>query len=74
MDAKVGQAAALRDGLALQVGRPQVGERIVAGVVVELVLAQKSARVEHSVRVHYVGPGRRNVVGADLRPLIRRGQ
>ena len=71
MDAEVGKAAGLRNGLALQVGRPQVGERIAAGEVVELVLAHKRAGVHHGIGVHNMRPGGRNVEGAYLRSLVR---
>ncbi len=47
MDAGVGEGAVLCDGLALD--GAEVGERIVAGIVVVLILADVDAEVEDGV-------------------------
>src|SRR5271169_3030133 len=67
----VGQRAVLIGGFLLKVRRAEVGEWIVAAVVVELVAADKPAEREHCRGVDQVRPGRSDVVGSDLGTLIR---
>src|SRR5207245_1257427 len=68
--AGVGQRPVLPDGLLLD--RAQVGERIVAGVVVVLVAPDKTAEREYRIWVERTGPGRSDVEGLDLRSLVGR--
>ena len=48
VEAGIGQRSLLGERLLLQVGRAQVGEGVLAGVVVEGVAAEEVARVEDS--------------------------
>ena len=70
VDAAFGEGAVLGDGRGLQVGRPQVGQGIVAGVVVIAVPADKSAEVEDRVVADDAGIGGRDIEGADLGALV----
>ena len=70
VQAEVGQRAVLADGLELQIGL-QVGERIIARIVVVLILPHKAPEREYRVRVHQPRPGGRHVERPDLGPLIR---
>jgi hypothetical protein len=54
--------------------RRKVVKRIRARVVVELVLPPPRAKRQHRVGVDDVRPGRREIEGLDLRPLIRRAE
>src|SRR5277367_3930484 len=71
MSTGVGQRAVLIGGFLLKVRRAEVGEWIVAAVVVELVAADKPAEREHCRGVDQVRKRRRDVVGSDLGTLIR---
>ena len=69
MDADVGQGAEFTDGLLLLIGR-EIGEWVLAGVVVVGVPADKDTEIGDGVRTDDVCIRRGEIDGADLRPLI----
>src|SRR5580658_7278187 len=72
VNAGIGQKPQLGDGFVLK--WPEVGERIVARVIVILVVTQESTYGEYGFRTQQVDPRRRNVKSPDLRALIGRPQ
>ena len=61
----------LRDGLVLKIGRTEIGEGIVAGVVVVGVSADVGAKVEDRILIQRcLRVGGRDVECVDLRSLI----
>ncbi len=66
--ARVGEPAVLGNGLQLQV--TQVGERIAAWIIVELIVPHEGAKGEHRVWTHYMVPRWSDVEGSDLRALV----
>src|SRR5271169_4185169 len=69
--ASVGQLSILSDTLPLKVDGAKVSKRIAAGVVVELVPANKGAQGKNGGRAEQPRSGWRDVEGFDLRTLIR---
>src|SRR5450755_4322913 len=70
--AGVGQFPILSYSFPLKVDGAEVGKRIAAGVVVELVSANKGTQGKNGGRAEQPRPGWRDVEGFDLRTLIRR--
>ena len=69
--ARVGQRTLLRDRLLLQVRRTAIGKRVLAGVVIEGVAAEKVIGIQHRVLVHgpwVLASGARVQAGLDLPP------
>ena len=71
MSAEIGQPAILPDGFGLKT-RNQIGERVIAGIIVELILPRKTSQGKYGIRIDHMRPSWRNVEGSDLRSLIRR--
>src|SRR5580658_9378559 len=72
MNARVCQRAILSNGFPLKAERPEVRERVVAGVVVIGIAANKGAECEHGIGVEQVRPARSDIERADLRtPILR---
>src|SRR5271156_5114399 len=72
MDARICQGAILGDGFPLKAERPEVCERIVAGVVVICIAANERAESKHGIGVDQVRPTWSDIECADLRTLILR--
>ena len=70
MDSGVGERAVLSDGRRLQSGRPEIGERITAGIVVVIVSADVAAEVENGVVANDVRVRGRDVECTNLGMLI----
>ena len=68
--AGIGQPAILARCRGLQIGR-EIGERVIARIVVVLILPHPAAEREHAVGIENTSPDRRNIKRSDLRPLIR---
>ena len=66
--------ALLAHGFPLQSRRPKIGERIVAGIIVESVAPYEPGNIQDRVRADGVRPRRREVEGLDLGALVGRPQ
>ncbi len=70
--ADIGEKAKLADGFPLQAWRAEIGERILAWVIVVLIAPREGAQREHGVVIEDVCPSWRDVVSADARTLVGR--
>src|ERR1017187_5140209 len=68
-NAGIQEGAVLRDRLALN--RTEIGQWILAGIVVEAIPANESTKVEDGIGADHMGVERSDVVGLDLCALVR---
>src|ERR1700729_954256 len=69
--ARIGECAELGDALPLQARWPEVGERIIARIVVVTVAPDEGSECKYGVGAEDVRPRGCDVEGADLRALVR---
>src|SRR5260370_39828971 len=66
----VGQRPILGNGLLLQIGGTEIGEWIVAGIVIENVPPHPAAETKDSSRIDHSSPGRSDVEALDQRAPV----